>query len=507
MPIECAGSVWGRAMRVTAAPWCAALSLGVVLGCSAGGSDGKVTRSIEPGSVEDPNSAAVFEDAPVLSGPPESTTGDLLRNPDDVPRSTGFTDARPIRRRGLLEKQVACPGGGTTSVSGTVYIPSGQLPLYNVMVYVPDADLRPFTPGASCNCEITGEPIASALTDASGHFVIENVPVGTDIPLVIQVGDWRREFNIGNVDACADHAVADQTLRLPSRQSEGDIPKIAVATGHADALECLVRKLGVDESEFSGEDGPGRVTLFAGGGTDRYASLNGGAWFPSAESLWKDVEALTRYDVVLMSCDGREDDLENKNARSINAMADYLNLGGRVFGSHFQNMWFKHGPAPFSSLASFESQRDLGSVSGQVVTSFPKGQALSEWLVNAGATQAAGQVAIAGAQHSIVAENPEYTQRWIATDAPEPSVQYVSANTPLGASDAEQCGRLVLSDIHVSPGGLQDDISTRGELFPEGCVTSELTPQEAVLAFMLFDLSGCVVPDDQVPVAPPVILR
>jgi len=211
--------------------------------------------------------------------------------------------------------------------------------------------------------------------------------------------------------------------------------------------------------------------------------------------------------VVLMSCDGREDDLEDKSARSINAMADYLNLGGRVFGSHFQNMWFKHGPAPFSSLADFESQHDLGSVSGQVVTSFPKGQAMSEWLVNAGATQAAGQVAIVGAQHSILGENPEYTQRWIATESPEPSVQYISANTPLGASDAEQCGRLVLSDIHVSPGGLTDDISDPSEAFPEGCVTSDLTPQEAVLAFMLFDLSGCVVPDDQVPVAPPVILR
>jgi hypothetical protein len=493
-------------LRGALAPSCAALTLGVVLGCSAGGSAGGAPR---PSTQEAPrsSSAGTAEEAPILAGPPESTTGDLFRNPYDVPRSGEVAEGPPIRRRGLLEKQVTCPGGGTTSVSGTVYIPSGQLPLYNVMVYVPDADLRPFTPGASCSCEITGEPIASALTDATGRFVIENVPVGADIPLVIQVGDWRREFNIGAVAACADHPIADQTLRLPSRQSEGDIPKIAVATGKADALECLVRKLGVDESEFTGEDGPGRVTLFAGGGTESYATLNRAQRFPSAESLWSDLDALTRYDVVLMSCDGREDDMENKGAQSLEAMADYLNLGGRVFGSHYQNMWFKHGPAPFSSLAQFEKQSDLGNVSGQVVTSFPKGQAMSEWLVNAGATQAAGQVAIAGAQHNILRENPAFTQRWIATESPVPSVQYISANTPLGASDAEQCGRLVLSDIHVSPGGPEDDISDASEPFPQGCVTSELTPQEAVLAFMLFDISGCIVPDDQVPVAPPIILR
>jgi hypothetical protein len=67
----------------------------------------------------------------------------------------------------------------------------------------------------------------------------------------------------------------------------------------------------------------------------------------------------------------------------------------------------------------------------------------------------------------------------------------------------------VLSDIHVSNGGAGDDNSDSSANFnfPRGCVTTEFTPQEAILAFMLFDISGCVVPDDQTPVAPPTILR
>jgi hypothetical protein len=177
-----------------------------------------------------------------------------------------------------------------------------------------------------------------------------------------------------------------------------------------------------------------------------------------------------------------------------------------MFASHYQSIWFQRGPAPFPDLAEFEDSGNLGELSAQVVTTFPKGEALSEWLVNTATTEEPGEVEIRGAQHNIASENPEYAQRWIATDDPQ-SVQYISANTPLGVSEADQCGRVVLSDIHVSPGEPRiDDFSDLTITFPEGCITSALTPQERVLAFMLFDISACVVPDNRAPV-PPTIIR
>jgi hypothetical protein len=456
-----------------------------------------------------------------IVGPPASddsggpaATGQFL-DPDErlpEPSTTG-----PIRRRGLAAQQVACPDSGTTSVSGTVYIPSGELALYNAMVYVPDAELRPLTPGPTCGCDISGEPIASALTDANGRFVLENVPVGDDIPIVVQVGEWRREFNIGTVEACTDKPVPDQTLRLPSRQSEGNIPKIAVATGQTDALECLVRKMGVAPEEFTHPRREGRVNLFAGyNGAERFAdSMNDGEPFPPSGALWADLPSLQAYDIVLLSCDGRRPDQEgaaDKDARSMQAMFDYLNSGGRLFASHYQEVWFQRGPEPFPSLAEYTEPDRLGELSADIVTTFPKGRAMADWALASGASLARGEVAIAGAQSTILRENTDYAQRWLASSNPD-SVQYLSANTPLGAPEQEQCGRLVLSDLHVSPGRITDtepadpidDYSEVRTGFPDGCITSGFSPQEKVLAFMLFDISACVVPDSEAPSAAPVI--
>ncbi|HEX3771128.1 MAG TPA: hypothetical protein VHV30_09705, partial [Polyangiaceae bacterium] len=80
-----------------------------------------------------------------------------------------------------------CSAGSATTLTGTVYDPAGKNPLYGVAVYVPSTTPMALPAGASCNsCSglYTGDPIASAITDAAGHFAIDGVPDGTDVPLV-----------------------------------------------------------------------------------------------------------------------------------------------------------------------------------------------------------------------------------------------------------------------------------------------------------------------------------
>jgi hypothetical protein len=389
-------------------------------------------------------------------------------------------------------KQQTCSGGGTTSVTGTIYDPGGNTPLYNVIVYVPNAPVDKFTSGATCDkcgSVASGSPIATALTNAKGQFKLDNVPVGNDIPLVIQVGRWRRQITIPKVDACKDNPLTDKNVtRLPRNQAEGDLPLMALTTGEYDALECLFRKIGIDDKEFTTPTGGGRMHIYKGYGGGQ---LSGGS--PSAVPLWANAAEMKKYDMMMLSCEGDEHP-EEKPQAALDAMRDYANAGGRLFGTHYHYYWFKNGPAPLPQIASWSAPFSLSS-GYSIDTTFPKGNDFADWLVNVGASTTRGNIALTEVANDVGTPNAAMgAQRWIYQGQ---SAKYFSFNTPLNTQPDNQCGRVVFSDVHVSSG------DTKGATFPTGCTTKTLTPQEKALEFLFFDLAACVQ-DDTKPPKPPV---
>jgi hypothetical protein len=343
---------------------------------------------------------------------------------------------------------------------------------------------------------LSGAPLVAALSDTKGEFVLKDVPAGAQIPLVITIGKWRRAVTLANVTPCVDNVVPADLTRLPRSKAEGNIPRIALTTGGADPLECLLRKIGLDDSEFTTTAGNGRVNLFHGdGGTNKFSAGLGGAAFEESTFLWNDALRLQQYDMVVLACEGGTN-AGDKSAAARQNIVDYADEGGRLFLSHWHNIWIEEGAAPWPTAANFNHQDDLASpFLAKIDTSFPKGAALAEWLVNVGGSAMLGQISITAGQNTIESVNADVSTRWIYGENPT-SVQYFTFNTPIGVAEDMQCGRVVDTDIHVSSG---DQV---GEPFPEGCTTQDLSPQEKALMFMLFELSSCIIPDDEEPTIP-----
>ncbi len=413
----------------------------------------------------------------------------------------------------------ACPAGGETTLTGTVYDPAGKNPLYGIVVYIPSEPPAPIVTGASCyscNSLYTGNPIAFAVTDSAGQFTIHGVPDGANIPLVVQVGKWRMQYTLPSVTACKanDPATVLKTkLRLPNNHQVGDIPSIAIATGGADSLECLLHRVGVDESEYGpGAGSAGRIHIFYGDSGSNTSPAAPKAW----ASLWDTKQDLMAYDITLLTCEGHETTSDGKGGALTQAMRqalyDYAQDGGRVFASHYHYNWFNAGPFGTQNLATWQtgSQHYDTDPDAVILTTlpggqpFPRGVAMNEWMTNVQALTD-GELHIVQARHNaLVTAANTASLPWIETDTkanPPSQTEYFSFDTPFGTAPAEQCGRVVYSDLHVGAasgdyGGYTDNVPSTA-IVPTGCGDGDLSPQEKALEFMLFDLSGCVTPPDQ----------
>ena len=419
----------------------------------------------------------------------------------------------------VVSPEIACPGGGSTSISGTVVAPTAARfgradPLYNALVYIPTTAVAPFSAGVSCDrCgAVSGAPRATALTGPDGRFTLTGISAGHNVPLVVQIGRWRRQVVIPEIAACTDTALPAELTRLPRNQTEGDIPAIAIATGRWDPFDCTLRKIGIDESEFTLPGRAGRVNMWA------YNGHHLGVATPAGDQLVGSPQTLGQYDIVLLPCDSSapKDPSFQKN------LADYANQGGRIFLTDWSYSWLRDGTrgtfeqtVVWKSGTRFLQGKDFV---GRVDQEFPKGMSFSQWLTLVGATGAvSGQIPIhdpfEGA--SIIESVVPPTQSWIYTDGTTagavPSIQNFTFNTPVGVADDQQCGRVVFSQFHVASDSIDDTNLGPGPAgpgrllaptFPSQCNNNPMTPQEKALEFMLFDASSCIQSDRGPPVIP-----
>jgi hypothetical protein len=447
---------------------------------------------------------------------------------DDTQADAAFV---PDACEGLRCFQVDCEAKNLppTTISGIVYAPNGTLPLFGVNVYVPETDPGPLVDGATCaRCDdgLQGGAIAQAITDETGHFTLADVPATMNVPVVVQVGKWRRQLNFQNVASCQDLPadVADTTLPksmtdMTPNTTSVDMPRIAISAGNADALECLVRKLGVADKEITTAGQGGRINLFSdnsatvgadGRGVTAFTPGFGGGSgaFADSQTLWNPVtphtggvDTLKNYDMVFLSCEGGQHP-ETKPQAALQAMSDYADLGGRVFMSHWHNIWVSgeqghqatHGIPDWEATSTWSF---AGNPAPDTLTATidevnnPKGVSFAKWMDNVGGSVTHDLITpVDQSRNTCSAVDNTKAERWVYLDAAtSPNVagqMNFQFTTPQSVDPSLRCGKVVFSDMHVSA----DSVSTKP--YPTGCSTAPLTPQEKALAFMFFDIASCV---------------
>jgi hypothetical protein len=417
---------------------------------------------------------------------------------------------------GLCTQQVKCDSGTPTTITGTVLagvsawtgLPPDPVP--NVLVFVPNAPLQPFAAGAACRqcgADVSGSSILSTYTDFDGTFTLTNVPAGTHIPLVVQLGRWRRLFWF-DAPACASKSIG--SLNLPRNQGEGNLPLTAVSTGDVDALECVLMKMGVDQSEFTPDSGMGRIHLYGGG-----PGNNGGNPGAIAGPGTRDETALMdvggtfiNYDQIMLPCWGSP---AVKTAAELANLITYADSGGHFFATHYSYSWLV-GNGEFNNVAQWNPNFDnpgAGPWTLNVSTVVPPSPpaphmgTFAKWLNLVQALSNFGPTVPVNPQVSITA--PRHDANGVASGSVDwidgtdqrpnggnfhgfgtPLVEHFTFNAPVGMIN--QCGHVIFSDFHVA-----DSATNNGKVFPAECSTT-FTPQEKILEYMIWDLSSCVPP-------------
>jgi hypothetical protein len=424
-----------------------------------------------------------------------------------------------------------CPGGAKTTITGKVYDPAGKNPLQNIVVFVPKdpATLPGIQPGtstcSSCDTSI-GDFVNFTFTGADGSFKLTDIPAGKNVPLVLQIGKWRRIMTVPEVGDCGTTQLPTSgtgQARLPRNHMEGDMPGMALLTGGLDDLGCFLTRMGIAAGEYTAPHGGGRLDVYQGlsiaGNAPTLTSGTAGNCTNTSCPLWASKQSFESYDIVLLACEGDTFDPDAQTDGGLGGLLgggksnvtkaakqnlhDWLNEGGKVFATHFHYTWFQNGPPDFQAVANWKGY-SLGTGmcnNCSIDQSFQGGRDFYSWLKTVGALSGTG-INLTGVADSVGTVTMGTTDRWIYDSANNNDTKYLSFNLPIGGLtvDAgemvtkEYCGKAVFTDLHA--GG-----APSGDL-PGSCKTADLSAQEKALEYLFFDLSACVHQENEPPPPP-----
>ena len=174
----------------------------------------------------------------------------------------------------------------------------------------------------------------------------------------------------------------------------------------------------------------------------------------AASNLWGNLAELSQYDMVMLSCECDEH-LENKGPAAYDAVNRYMAMGGRVYSSDFQYVWYKYSPDP--------NVRATAVINPQASPLTPDGTEVK--LNRLAEGKGAGRlVRLPDPARCTVGHSRRCVQQFqqhrppsragvgivgAPDQATPPHPTFFSMNTPVGAPVEQQCGRAIHLDAHI----------------------------------------------------------
>jgi hypothetical protein len=399
----------------------------------------------------------------------------------------------------------ACPDGTSTTLSGTVMAPNGIDPIPFAQVYLPRS-LQPFPPGVACEVcsEVGGDALIKTTTGVDGTFTLGPIPTkegqasGEMIDVVVQKGRFRKVAKAVIESPCGANAAPAATTTLPGKDDGmNTVPKIAVATGDYDVMECVLLDFGLDPSAFDLYNGI-LDPFGAGFGTpDTLGNL---------DTLLASAEKMKQYNVIFLNCSNNEfeDKLGDEAIR--HNIEGYVAAGGRLYVTDWSYDYVEQIPE-FASVIDFapDASADAPEAknAGAVGTGGIELQGTVEdpdmlaWLEAVERATGDEIVDAAGAVHiehflsewvmQLSVPMAETSKVWITGDGGAP----LAGPHPLTTTfDYQECGRVLYSSYHTS--GRGDVFDPDALRFPNYCADDGLLPQERILTYLISHVADCI---------------
>ena len=373
------------------------------------------------------------------------------------------------------------PPPAVATLIGTVLAPEGTIPISGALVYLTKISPKPIPDGVYCDkCVTLDFQTPYTFSGADGGFHL-GVPQTGSFQLVVQKGQFQKvrpiEVTVGNV------AVPLESSTLPAKtdSAKGDtIPKMAIVEEVWDAIDVSLARLGLGSIGPTGPFG----TLQVDRATAPYDYYDGAPGSKGGyDAILKNWTTLSQYHIVFLPCAWSNQTDCNTNSPALDPIVqknlqDFVAKGGKLYTTDYAYEFVRQvfpGYVDWKNQTNTLGSACLASAWDGAASSPDPG--LTAWLATQGITAFDVKESWTGisAVHAGNTTDPDGKPISVT-----PKV-WVEASTPWGKLPAtisfeQACGRVLFSTYHTE------------------AAAGGMLPQERALLYILLEVSVCVAP-------------